>query len=72
MRELQCFQAVAPQPQDVLNLFNEQAAELGVTSEADIVSISTLPVGGPRAMIDTPDGSITARVEVIIFFWANN
>ena len=70
MRKLKCFQVSGLYVQEILDEFNERAGEFNIP-ESDIISVSAMPptVG---AKISTPEGTKDPKVEVVIFYWAND
>lgn len=69
MRKLKCFQISGLSVQDVLDEFNERAAEFGV-KESDIITVSALPPTlGTKIAHST--GTKDPKVEVVIVYWAN-
>ncbi len=72
MRRLACFQVGGMTVQEVLDEFNERAAEFGIQNEGDVVSVSALPPAlGAKLPATKGPGLVSPRVEVLIVYWAN-
>lgn len=67
MRKLKHFHILGKSVDEVLDEFNERRGDFR-NAEADIVNIQVLPSTGRK--IGTPKGTEKAKVEVFIFYWA--
>jgi hypothetical protein len=69
MRKLKCLQASGMHVQEVLDQFNERAAEFGV-KEVDVAAVCvTPPTMGIK--VATSTGAVDPKVEVVIVYWAD-
>ena len=71
MRKLSHFEALGVDAQEVLNDFMNDAHELGVRSESDVVSVQ-ISEAGPETVIAMRSGRGPApRVRVSIVYWGH-
>jgi hypothetical protein len=70
MRRLRCHRLLGLEAQEVLDEFNGRAGELGLTDEADILSVSIFPSTAPIP-IHTPKGTVNPKIEGVIVYWSD-
>lgn len=71
MRKLKAFCVPAVFVEDVINEFNERAADFGITKESDVVSVSVRPIERDVKVVRSGNETTKATIEVTIVCWSD-
>ena len=71
MRKLKCFEMHGLGVTEVLEDFNERAAEFGITKESDVVSVIGVEPDPKAKIASIHKGTASPKMLVVITYWSD-